>query len=174
MPISKLALWLSIGSAIISVISVFLAERSYEITHRPFIGIVEATPTQLNKDGQPVVVSWQVTLKNAGSIPGIIYNHTNAIRITENGQTRFGDLYGEANKTIFLLPQGISYISGSASNDQVQKVIKGDAKLEQIIHLDYQYSGLLWTIKRYYEARLEMSALPNQPLQFSLMESAGD
>src|SRR5437762_14281810 len=110
---ARVALWISIGSGIASLVTVFFTIKNYQITHRAVDGVIEVRPHPLMVEGKPAVVAWQINIKNVGSVPATIRKATNTVQLTERNEIRYGNGYGEPNKSIFILPGAFSQVGGS-------------------------------------------------------------
>lgn len=150
---------ISFTALLISFASFFYSARTYYVSHRPYVGIVEVNVW--NKPDPPLALGWTFVLKNVGSVPAKVRLEENNITVT----TTKGPITvpGDELTGVFLMPGQTATISGYTSNSggiaKVEDVLSGRNILEVSIRLLYESpGGFLATSEYYYRAKSRFQA----------------
>lgn len=128
--------------------------RTYAVTHRAYIGAVEAN-FHLFGD-PPSAMSWSFTLKNVGSVPGWMRTDEYVATLTTDGRSITLPTQREKGEgRNFLMPGQTVGVSGNINDailgpNTIMNVLAGKAQLEVRLRLSYESGGALWGANRYY------------------------
>jgi hypothetical protein len=152
-----LPLAISIGSFVYTM-------RTYTITHRPYIGIMQVDfRPEMAAQGATERLRWNIQVKNAGSLPGWMPVEKREVTVTVGEEVVPVPLKRiEPEAGIFLMPGGVGVLSGDFPENEIvpiRRVLEGQAVLRDQIRIVYEPSGAMWWKPQYYyEATLRFIA----------------
>ena len=160
------SLWLSLAALVISASGFMLAVRTYSVSHRPYLGVVEAR-SQFVRDAsnQNTGVSWVIILENGGSIPAHVNRQQIGARVTM-GEMVFAlpqrTMGGHAERTGLIMPKRTfeytGRFDGGGNGPTLSQVLDGSARLLWVIVLEYSspsWLGWRWPSRYTYSTELE-------------------
>jgi hypothetical protein len=123
----------------VSAASLWFTARSFYVTQRPYIGIVEQRYNLLGNP--PSGMAWAFVLSNVGSRPAWVRVEEHRTSVTRGGKTVDLPLLGPPGGGIYLMPGQKAPLNGQFSDANgavtVQEVLLGTAKLRSTIRISY-------------------------------------
>src|SRR5438105_2087572 len=99
---NKFAAVLSVVSFGVAAVSLVYTIRTYNLSHRPYVGVVRIEPGP-DLPGRNHI-SWRLVLKNTGSVPARVAVDENQISVTTDKRTTILPNTEETGKPAVLMP----------------------------------------------------------------------
>ena len=103
MSFASIAIWIAVGSLLISLGSAYYSARTYHLTYRPYVGVVNVPYAFAG--APPTGIAWRVLLKNTGTLPARVHIKLNQFEVELPGQPLYrSDPVMETDDTLVLMP----------------------------------------------------------------------
>ena len=176
---AKWALGVAIVSGLISLLQLWYVFKTYEPTHRAFLG-VDVHSVSIDNLDNPHTIRWVLTIKNVGSVPAKItdINNQGTVTLGQRAETiPRRELPGR--REAFLRPGLLFAMQGNYTDTDpswvpVAKLLDGSAKLELLCQFTYENPGLFRSTTHHLSTLLRFDPYyPKEPT-FAVVEESAD
>lgn len=145
----------AVASLVISLWALSYTWRTYALTHRPYVGVVQEE-YKLSGD-PPTKMVWRFVLKNTGSLPAWVTLAEHETTVTTEGRLKFLPREPFTGGRLLMPGQSAdlgSQLTASPEYGTVRDILSGRTTLEVHLRLTYESRGqLFWNSKYRYFMR---------------------
>jgi hypothetical protein len=166
-------LGLSICALLVSAIGLVYTARTYAVSHRPYIGIVEI-PFQL-VEGPPRGITWHVVIKNVGNLPGFLTVDEYSVTLTSSAGFSSLPVHGVGRVRTLLMPGATTHLLGQYMEGGgpvlMNDILGGSATMNVTVKLSYDFPSWLWSDQRYYVSSIRFLVVKGFAPFFSIISA---
>ena len=167
---SAFALIISTGGLLYTV-------RTYSVTHRPYLGIVDGNYQLL--ENPPRAIIWKFIIKNVGTQPAVLKIEQNKTTITTPSGVMTLPTLGDIGETVsYVMPGQTVHLLGQYSEvnnpTRMDEIINGSAVLDTYINLSYFSEGAFGTKNYNYSTQFRFHSVRGVEPGFSTVKAEGN
>ena len=168
--ISTMSLLISIGGFLYTI-------RTYSVSHRPYIGVVDSTFQLV--ENPPRAVVWKFVLKNVGSQPAVLSTNENKGTLTTpSGVTTLPSL-GDIGETVtYVMPGQTLELLGQYNEVggpvRIEEIMNGAVLLDIFIRISYSSEGAISRKNYSYSTQIRFHAVKGVAPGFATVRAEGD
>jgi len=155
LPVEQSPIIISLLAFLVSLLGLAYTARTYAVSHRPYLGIVDM-PFQL-VENPPRAIVWKMVVKNVGSLPAFMTVQENSARLaTPAGTSTLASLGAIGRAGTMVMPGQTVDLLGQYTEVggpvPMSDILSGTAALNITVRLTYEFPSWLRAGRRYYNA----------------------
>lgn len=168
--ISTMSLLISIGGFLYTI-------RTYSVSHRPYVGVVDSTFQLV--ENPPRAVVWKFILKNVGAQPAVlsISEHKGTLT-TPSGVITLPSLGAIGETVSYVMPGQTLELLGQYTEVggpvRTEEIMNGSVLLDIYIRLSYSSEGAIWRKNYSYSTQIRFHTVKGVAPGFATVKAEGD
>jgi hypothetical protein len=168
--ISTLALIISVGGFLYTI-------RTYSVSHRPYLGIVESNFQLV--ENPPRAIIWKFIVKNTGSQPTVLHvDESKGTLTTTSGVSTLPTLGDIGNAVSYVMPGQTIELIGQYTEVggpvKMEEILNGSVLLDVYTRLSYTSEGALGNKKYTYSSQIRFHTVKGVAPGFTTVKAEGD
>lgn len=164
-------------SLLISIGGYLYTMRTYSVSHRPYLGVVD-TSFQL-VENPPRAVVWKFIVKNVGSQPAALSINENKSTLTTPGGVTTLPSLGAIGETVsYVMPGQTVELFGQYTEEggvvKMEEIMNGSVLLDIYIRLSYSSEGAIWRKNYSYSSQIRFHTVKGVAPGFASVKAEGD
>jgi hypothetical protein len=176
--------WTTITPVIISIVSLLISiggylytVRTYSVSHRPYLGVVDSTFQLV--ENPPRAIVWKFIVKNVGSQPAVLRIDENKSTLTTpSGVTPLPSLGAIGETVTYIMPGQTVELLGQYTEVggpvKMEEIMNGSVLLDIYIRLSYSSEGAIWRKNYSYSSQIRFHTVKGVAPGFATVKAEGD
>lgn len=176
--------WFAIAPILISTFSLLISlggflytVRSFSVTHRPYLGVVDSQYQLV--ETPPRAIVWKLILKNTGSKPAILKIDEYKATLSKQNKITILPSLGSLSDTISYVMPGESIVLLGQYTEvggvvKMEEILNGSIFLDINMKLSYSGKNATGKSKYYYSSQIRFHAIEGFPASFATVKAEGN
>jgi hypothetical protein len=170
-------LLISVTSLVISIGGLIYTVRTYSVSHRPYLGIVESGFQLV--ENPPRAITWKLIVKNTGSQPATLRIDENKATLTTPSGVSTLPTLGDVGDTVgYLMPGQTIELLGQYSDVggsvKMEEILNGSVLLDVYTRLSYTGAGVIGSNRYFYYSQTRFHAVKGVSPGFATFKAEGN
>ncbi len=168
---------ISATSLIISVGGFLYTIRTYSVSHRPYLGVVDSSFQLI--ENPPRAIVWKFIVKNTGSQPGVLHiDESKGTLTTPSGVSTLPTLGSIGDTVSYVMPGQTVELLGQYTEVggpvKMEEILNGSVLLDIYIRLSYTSEGAIGSKRYSYSSQIRFHTVKGVAPGFATVKAEGD